>query len=121
MSILAISDRFLLSDKDFLKYLQNVGAYQTYLTSITKAASLVVTSKFRYEGCEKNFKLRQNFIGRIFVYLVSEMNDTLNRLISSDLEPVTVPESKSLDKGLFYAKECLQLGKKGLAERYLLE
>ncbi|KAJ8927140.1 hypothetical protein NQ314_020413 [Rhamnusium bicolor] len=53
--------------QNFLKWLQNLGAYEIYLTSITKAATLVVTNKFKYKGSsEKNTKLYQNYIGEIF-------------------------------------------------------
>ncbi|XP_023311235.1 cilia- and flagella-associated protein 70-like, partial [Anoplophora glabripennis] len=111
-----------VAEKDFIKYLESVGAYQTYLTSIKEAISVVITTKFHInETDKKNSHLYQNFIGEVFVYLVSEMNDTLNRLVCTGLQPVVTPKPKPADKLYFYAKEAAALGKRELADRYYLE
>lgn len=49
------------------------------------------------------------------------MNDTLNRLICSGLEPVVTPAAKPSDVLYFYAKEAVALGNTELADRYFLE
>lgn len=110
------------AENDFIKYLESVGAYQSYLTSIKESISLLTATKFRIDETDKkNSYLYQNFIGEVFVYLVSEMNDTLNRLICSGLEPTVVMKPKPSDKLYFFAKEATALGNTDLANRYFLE
>ncbi|CAG9823002.1 unnamed protein product [Phaedon cochleariae] len=105
---------------DFVKFLQTIGSYQPYLTSITKAATLLVTNHFKCDNAmeKKNTQLHQNFIGKVFIHLISEMNSTVNKLVSHGMQPL--PKEVVSNEMFLYAKEALELTKTSVAERYFL-
>nr|CAH7767215.1 unnamed protein product [Callosobruchus chinensis] len=103
----------------FAKYLQEIGAYQKYVSSITKAATSLVTNKFSSDKLE-NAKANLGVISEVFVQLVSEMHDAVNKLICSKMDPPQI-EDIPVDEVYLYAKEAAQMGNAELADRYFME
>lgn len=108
---------------DFVKFLQKTGAYKLYLSSISKAISIVATTEAKF----KNFSetnpesSTQDFIGELFCYLISKMHDTVNGLICHSSQLAQESNSDNLKELFFYAKEATELGLTELANRYFLE
>nr|CAI5868638.1 unnamed protein product [Callosobruchus analis] len=103
----------------FVKYLQKMGAYQKYVSSITKAATSLVANKISSDKLA-NSKENLGVVSEVFVQLVSEMHDAVNKLICSKMDPphtVDIP----VDEVYFYAKEAAQMGNVELADRYFME
>ncbi|VEN60649.1 unnamed protein product [Callosobruchus maculatus] len=112
------SKQFSIASR-FVKYLQKMGAYQKYVSSITKAATSLVNNKFSSDKLT-NPKENLDLISDVFVQLVSEMHDAVNKLICSKLEPPQT-EGIPVDEVYFYAKEAAQMGNAELANRYFME
>lgn len=100
--------------------MQNIGTYRLYLTSLTKAATLLVASRFKIGNAIQDFTERSQFIGEVFVYLVSEMHQLVNKLICSSLEPEKRVICYRVNK-YFFAKEAAQLKLYTIADRYFLD
>ncbi|XP_072383371.1 cilia- and flagella-associated protein 70-like isoform X2 [Diabrotica undecimpunctata] len=102
----------------FVDFLKHEGIYESYVHSITKATSLMISKNFqRVDG--KDIKEYQKFIGNVFVFLISKMNKTVNELVCHELKPVTT--YKKIDNFFFYAKEAMDTNRKEIAEKYFLE
>uniref|UniRef100_A0A6P7F332 Uncharacterized protein LOC114325824 n=1 Tax=Diabrotica virgifera virgifera TaxID=50390 RepID=A0A6P7F332_DIAVI len=102
----------------FVEFLKHEGIYESYVHSITKATSLMISKDFqRVNG--KDIKEHQQFIGNVFVFLISKMNKTVNHLICHEMEPVTT--YKKIDNFFFYAKEAMDTNREEIAEKYFLE
>lgn len=96
--------------------------YPTYLSSLTKAAAVVVKDKFAYNGnCDVTNTNYQTFIAEVFSYLIEEMNIVINEIVTYGLESKPVGSIAALDALLLYAKEACELNADALAERYHLE
>lgn len=107
---------------DFVTYLNRIGVYPTYLTSLTKTAAVIAKNKFTYNGeCDLSDPNYQSFISDVFSYLIEEMNTVINEIVTYGMESKPVGCLASLDFLLLYAKEACELNADGLAERYHLE
>lgn len=105
-----------------MTYLNRIGVYPTYLSSLTKAAAVIVKDKFAYSGrCDLTDSNYQSFISEVFAYLIKEMNTVLNEIVTYGLESKPVGSLAGLEALLLYAKEACELGADHLAERYHLE
>ncbi|XP_023025464.2 cilia- and flagella-associated protein 70 [Leptinotarsa decemlineata] len=113
-------DRKFSSNKtsDFIDFLQTIGTYQTYSSSMMKVATLLSTSEFKPGGFENTSRGYQT-IPDLFVYLISEMNDSLNKLTCHEKENKC--EENMLERIIFYAKEAVEMRNTDLADRYFLE
>ncbi|XP_056636841.1 uncharacterized protein LOC130445298 [Diorhabda sublineata] len=104
--------------KRFLNFLKVEGIYESYVSSITQATSLLVSKKFQRDDFQ-NSREFQKFVGEVFVFLISRMNQIVNTMMCHGMEPTTA--LGKTDKFFFFAKEAMDVDKPKLAERYLLE
>ncbi|CAH1975158.1 unnamed protein product [Acanthoscelides obtectus] len=107
------------TDAMFVKHLQKIGVYQRYVSSITKAATSFVSDKFSSEEVV-NSKGNLKLVSEVFVQLVSEMHGAVNKLLCSKMDP---PQTEHLpvDELYFCAREAVQMGNVGVADRYFME
>lgn len=105
-----------------MTYLNRIGVYPTYLSSLTKAAAVIVKDKFSYNGnCDLADSSYQSFIADVFSYLIEEMNVVINEIVTYGMEAKPVGSFAALDALLLYAKEACELNADVLAERYHME
>lgn len=108
-------------ENEFVQFLKEIGSYKLYLNSITQAISMIGVTETRFNSIEENSdKVSMDFIGELYCYLISKMNETVNSLICSCLEP-SIKEPEKCDQLYLYGKEAVDLGLVKLAERYFLE
>lgn len=107
---------------NFIEYLQKIGAYQSYVSSITISATLLINNKYQCREKDfKNNKTYQNLISEIFTELISQMHAVLNSMVCSGMKALADKYPKSLEDVLFYAKEATELELYQTADRYFLE
>ncbi|KAF5302305.1 hypothetical protein FQA39_LY10344 [Lamprigera yunnana] len=108
---------------NFLIFLQKSGMYVTYITSLTRAITTLVSEKHPYVGNrDTNSKEYQTFIASVYSNLVKQVNAIINETYKSGVEIKSTPKSLSHEEALhFYAKEACELGATLLADRYFLE
>ncbi|CAH1098685.1 unnamed protein product [Psylliodes chrysocephalus] len=104
--------------ESFVQYLKKRGVYESYVNSISKAVSLLISKKFHLSD-NKNDVQYQKLIGDVFVFLISQMNETVNKLICHGMEPTS--DITQINNYLFYSKEAMEIGRVEMAQRYLLE
>lgn len=107
---------------NFLTYLQRTGVYQTYMSSLTKATSVIVNDKYSFDGSSDRSQAEyQSLVAEIYVDLVSQMHTVLNEIVNYGLGPKPVGTLAALDHLLLYAKEACEMNADSLAERYYIE
>ncbi|CAG9853761.1 unnamed protein product [Phyllotreta striolata] len=102
----------------FVDYLKKKGIYESYINSMSKVITMLMGNKFHLEDSQATVQY-QKLIGDLFVFLISEMNGTVNKLICHGMDPVT--DIKRVENNLFFAKEALETNRIEIADRYLLE
>lgn len=108
---------------DFSIYLQQVGVYQTYLASATRALATLVPEKYQFEtDIQGKFsKEFQSFIKHVHVDMVRQMNKVINELIVCNLRRTPHEHMVKNEELLLYAKEATEMHEYNLADRYYLE
>lgn len=110
------------SFESFMEHLEKVGAYQSYLGSITNSATLLISNKYHCEESDfRNNKKYQNLISEIFCDLTSQMHSILNNLVCTGMKPVEPQSPLPKGESFFIAKEATELKLFDKADRYFLE
>lgn len=108
---------------DFLTYLQQSGAYQTYMASITRALATLIPEKYQFQTdaqgkCSKEY---QSFIKYVHTDMVRQTNKVINEFVICNLNKIPHKHLVKNEELLLYAKEATEMGEYNLAERYYLE
>ncbi|XP_076271395.1 cilia- and flagella-associated protein 70-like [Rhynchophorus ferrugineus] len=105
----------------FINYLHQVGAYNSYLSSMTNTATLLVNNKYKCQDEDlKNSTLYQSLVSEIYTELISEMHAILNSLVCSGLTPPFVRKNPP-DYIYFFARETTEINQLTISERIYLE
>ncbi|GLV39971.1 hypothetical protein CBL_10867 [Carabus blaptoides fortunei] len=106
---------------EFVRFLQEDGSYQVYMTTLLKSVAMLVSEKYKFDGETKNNKIYENFISNTYVNLVDQMNKELNGLMGCDIDTCkSKPQNIEFDY-VYCAEEAVELQAPTLAERYILE
>lgn len=105
-----------------IKYLHQEGIYKTYFSTIQRAISTVIASKYpEVTNVNEGTIEYQNLVSELYVYLINEMNKVINLMVLCDERRPPIMPKEDATLWLLYAKEACELGAYELAKRYHLQ